>query len=482
MNRQIRRVGVVLMLLFVALFLQLNYLQVIKANAYKNDPRNTRIAVRDFTQARGQILAADGTVLARSVPKKDSSFERLREYPEKDLFAEVTGYFSFTYGSSGAERQFNDELAGRNLGISSLKDVLVNREVTGDVVLTVRKDLQQLAKDSLANRKGAVVAIEPSTGNILAFWSYPSFDPNALSQHNQQNVRSAWTLLNLAPDKPMLARAYRETYPPGSTFKVVTSAATLERKPELATKSYPVLRALDLPGTKVKLPNFGNESCGGTLPDLLRVSCNTGFGQMAMDLGAPALHDEAVDWGFDSRPPIDLPAAEKSVFPDASSFAHDQAALAKSGIGQQDVRATPLQMASIAAGVANGGVVMKPHVLSQVRDSDGNVVRTYEPSAWTTGTTPEVAGQLRDLMISVVQSGTGTHAQIPGATVGGKTGTAETTNGGAPHAWFIGFADANGKSVAVAVIVESQPGANEATGGTVAAPIAQAVMRAALGL
>ncbi len=482
MNRRIRRVGAVLIVLFVALFLQLNYLQVLKADDYKHDPRNTRIAVHDFNEARGQILAADGTVLATSVKTPGANFDRLRRYPESDLFAAVTGYFSFTYGSTGAERSFNDDLAGRNLGISSLKDVLVNREVTGDVVLTVRKDLQQVARTALGNRKGAVVALDPATGAVLALWSYPTYDPNALSQHNQQNVRDAWALLNLAPDNPMLERSYRETYPPGSTFKVVTSAAALERKPELATKAYPVLRALDLPGTRTKLPNFGNEACGGTLPDLLRVSCNTGFGQMAMDLGASAMHDEASDWGFNSRPPIDLPSAATSVFPDASTFAHDQAGLAKSGIGQQDVRATPLQMASVAAGVANGGVVMKPHVLAQVRDSDGNVVRTYDPSPWTTGTTPGVAGQLRNLMINVVQSGTGTRARIPGATVGGKTGTAETTGTGAPHAWFIGFADANGKSVAVAVIVESLPGVTEATGGVVAAPIAQAVMKTALGL
>lgn len=480
MTAQIRKVGVALLVLFVALFVKLNALQVFGAERLANHPGNTRVAVRDFSRARGQILSADGTVVAKSVPS-DDAFERQRQYPEGDLFAHVTGFFSFTYGATGVERTYGDELAGRDLGIRNLKDVLVERTVTGEVTLTVDKNLQAVARDQLGKRKGAVVAVDPTSGAVLAFWSYPSFDPNALAGHDAKTVQAAFDAANADVNKPMHARAYRETYPPGSTFKVVTSAATLERKPELATKSYPPLRELDLPRTNSNLPNFGGGQCGGTLTDLLRVSCNTGFAQMGLDLGPEALSAEAGDFGFNERPPIDLPAPATSRFPEPAAFDRDEPALAKSAIGQQDVRATPLQMALVAAGVANGGTVMSPHVMGQVKDSDGNVIRSYEPKPWKQATSPEAAAQLRDLMLNVVARGTGTRAQVAGATVGGKTGTAQTVGDNA-HAWFIGFAEGNNRKVAVAVIVESQPEVSEATGGRVAAPIAGAVMKAALGL
>ncbi|MDP9440955.1 MAG: penicillin-binding protein 2 [Actinomycetota bacterium] len=480
MNRQIRRVGIVLMVLFGALFLQLNYLQVIRADDLANDPRNTRVAVRDFSRARGQIVSADGTVIAKSVPVNDA-FEVQRQYPEGELFGHITGFFSFTYGATGVERTYSDELAGRDLGIKNLKDVLVERTVTGDVVLNIDKGLQQLARDRLGNRRGAVVALDPTTGAILAMWSFPSADPNPLAGHDQKAVRTAYEQLTADPSKPLLARTYRETYAPGSTFKVVTAAAALERNPEVAGRAYPPLRELQLPRTRSKLPNFGGGTCGGGLADLLRVSCNTGFGQMGIDLGADSLFGEAVDFGFNERPPIDLPAAVASGFPEPEDFKQNEAALAKSAIGQENVRSTPLQMALVAAAVTNGGTVMRPQVMREVKDSEGALVRTSEPQAWKQAVSPEVAGQLRDLMINVVTSGTGRAAQVPNAVVGGKTGTAQTVGDNA-HAWFIGFGEGNGKKVAVSVIVESQPEVGEATGGRVAAPIAQAVMRAALGL
>jgi penicillin-binding protein A len=479
MNKQIRRVGVALMVLFVALFIQLNYLQLYKADSLANDPRNTRAAVRDFSRPRGQIIALDGTVLARSNPV-DTQFERLREYPEGDLFGHLTGFFSFTYGATGLERVYNDELAGRDLGIESVKDILVDRTVTGDVYVTVSKGLQQVAKDTLGNRRGSVVALDPTNGNVLAMWSFPSYDPNALAQHSQANVQQAWDLLNADPARPLLGRSFQETFPPGSTFKVVTSAAALERAPELVTKAYPPLKELDLPLTNRMLPNFGGGTCGGTLPDLLRVSCNTGFGQMGLDMGAEALVGEARDFGFDSRPPLDLTAVRSAAIPDVSAFTRNEPALAYSAIGQQDVRSTPMQMALVAAAVANNGVIMRPHLMAEIHDDQGDVVRRYEPQPWKTPVSPETAAQLRELMIGVVEGGTATRARVPGAVVGGKTGTAQTTGDNA-HAWFIGFGEKADRRIAVGVIVESQPEVSEATGGRVAAPIAQAVMAAYLG-
>ncbi len=466
--------------LFVLLFLQLNYLQVVRRDALANDPRNTRVAVRDFSRARGQILSADGTILARSIPSNDA-FERQREYPTGDLFAHITGFFSFSYGTTGIERTYGDELAGRDLGFRNLKDVLVERTVTGDVFLTLDKNLQQVAKDSLGNKRGSVVALDAATGAVLAMWSFPSFDPNPLAGHDQKAVQSTFGLLNADKAKPMQAKTYQETFAPGSTFKVITAAAAVERNPEVASRVYPPLKVLDLPQTNATLPNFGGGTCGGALPDLLRVSCNTGFAQMGLDLGAEAMHGEASDFGFNERPPLDLPARARSAFPAPDEFKRDLPGLAKSAIGQESVRATPLEMALIAAGVVNGGSIMKPHAMGEVKDSDGATIKTYEPEEWKRAVSPTSAGQLHGLMTNVVTSGTGTRAQVPGAVVGGKTGTAQTTGDNA-HAWFIGFGEANNKKIAVSVIVESQPELSEATGGRVAAPIAQAVLRAALGL
>ncbi len=480
MNRQIRRVAVVLMALFGLLFLRLNWLQVVRRDALANDPRNTRVAIKDFSRPRGQIVSADGTVVAKSVPA-DDQFERQRQYPEGDLFGHITGFFSFSYGRTGVERSYGDELAGRDLGFRNLKDVLVERAVTGDVFLTVDKNLQQLARDTLGPKRGSIVLMDATNGSILALWSYPSYDPNPLAGHDQKAVQNVYGLLNAAPNKPLQAKTYQETFPPGSTFKVVTSAAALDRNPEVAARVYPPLKVLDLPQTTATLPNFGGSTCGGGLADLLKVSCNTGFAQMGLDLGAEALHGEAADFGFNERPPIDLPAAARAVFPEASEFKKDLPGLAKSAIGQESVRATPLQMALVAAGVANGGSIMKPHVLAEVKDSDGATVRGYDAGEWRRATSPEVAAQLRDLMINVAENGTATRAKVPGAVVGGKTGTAQTTGDNA-HAWFIGFGEANSRKLAVSVIVESQPEVSEATGGRVAAPIGGAMLKAGLGL
>ncbi|HEX2700125.1 MAG TPA: penicillin-binding transpeptidase domain-containing protein [Acidimicrobiales bacterium] len=480
MDRQIRKLAVVLIVMFFILFAKLNDLQVVRADKLATAPGNTRAIVRDFSRERGVIQTADGAIVAQSVPSNDD-FERLRQYPEGALFAHVGGYFSFTYGTEGVERTFNADLAGRSVGLKKLTDLVTDRTRTGNVTLTLSKALQQVARDALGNRTGAVVALNPTDGAVLAMWSNPSFDPNPLAAHDQKAVQAAWTSLQDDPGKPLLPRAYRRSYAPGSTFKVVTAAATLERHPELATKPYPVLRDLDLPQTDANLPNFGKSACGGTLPDLLRVSCNTGFAQLGLDMGAEALAGEAGDFGFNTKPPLDLPAVARSTFPDVAAFRQDQPALAKSAIGQQDVAATPLQMALVAAGVANGGVIMKPHVLAEVRDSEGELVRSAQPAQWMKAMEPQNAAALRDMMITVVNNGTAGRAAVPGVQVAAKTGTAQTV-GDNSHAWLIAFAPAEQPRVAVAVIVESQPGLGDTvTGGRIAAPIAQAVLKAALG-
>ncbi len=481
MNAQIRRLGVVLLVLFSALFVQLNWLQVIDAHALNNKTGNSRAVVRDFVQPRGVIQTADGAVLAQSVASADA-FKLQRQYPLGPLFGHVTGYFSFTYGSEGVERTYNDALTG-HIAKSAFdpRNLLVQRDKTDDITLTLSRKLQQIATDALGQRKGSVVALDPRNGAVLALADYPSYDPNNLASHDQTAVTQAWTQLNASADNPLLPRTYRERFPPGSSFKVVTSSAGLATGTVTLTQPvYPTLVELPLPQTAGQtLRNFGGESCGGALPEALRVSCNTAFGQLGLDLGGEKLASQANAFGFNKVPPIDLPFGATSFFPAASAFDRDRPALAKSAIGQQDVTATPLQMALVAAGIANNGVVMTPHVLGDVRDTDGNVVQRFDPKPWLTAVPPDVARQVRDMMIGVVERGTGTNARIPGVSVAGKTGTAQT-GANKSDVWFIAFAPADAPRVAVAVMLENQPNADEATGGALAAPVAQAVLRAAL--
>jgi peptidoglycan glycosyltransferase len=483
MNRQIRRLGIALMGLFVALFAQLNYVQVVQADKLNRDPRNTRTATRDFSRPRGFIQTSDGVVVAQSVPSNDV-FKRQRQYPTGDLFAHVTGYFSFTFGTDGVERTYADELSGRDASVrlrrlSDVRKALAGGDrATGNVTLTMSNKLQQVARDALGPHRGAVVALDPRNGAVLAMWSVPSYDPNPLAAHSQSQVRDTWARLQTAGDQPLLPRTYRRSYPPGSTFKVITSAAVLDKQPDLATKAYPVLRQLDLPATSRSLPNFGGSACGGTLPQLLKVSCNTGFGQIGLDLGADKLVSEAEAFGFNKRPPLDLPRPAASTFPDAGSFKQNQPGVALSAIGQQSVSATPLEMALVAAAIGNGGVAMKPHVMAEIRDTEGEKVRSFKAEEWTRMTSAETAAAVRDMMIGVVNGGTAARAAVPGIQVAAKTGTAQTTGDDA-HAWLIAFAPADAPRIAIAVIVESQPGVSEATGGRVAAPIAKAVMQAA---
>lgn len=483
MDGQIRKLGVVLMVLFGALFVQVNYLQVVAAGRLNDHPANTRAVVRDFSRPRGFIQTADGVVVADSV-EAPGELERLRVYPEGPLFAHVTGYFSFTYGSDGLERTYNDELVGRNrtVDLQGLRDLLVDQDRTGDLTLTLSATLQRVAAEALGERAGAVVALDPRTGAVLAMVDFPTYDPNSLSAHDQSLVRQAWESLNDDPARPLLPRTYRERYFPGSSFKVVTAAAALESGLATPTEPvYPSISELELPLTDQKLSNFAGSVCGGDLTESLRRSCNTTFAQVGLDLGPRNLVGTARDFGFSEVPPIDLPFGIESNIPDPEDFQGDDPALAKSAIGQQDVAATPLQMALVAAAVANDGTIMVPHLLSEVRDDDGALLARYEPSEWTRAISPRVAADLKAMMVGVVAGGTGTQAQIPGVTVAGKTGTAETGRN-TSHVWFIGLAPAEAPEVAVAVVIQDVPNAQNPTGGALSAPVARAVMAAALEL
>ncbi len=475
MNRQIRRVGLVVVACFVALFLQLNYLQVVSASRLANHPRNVRAVLRDYSAPRGDVVTPDGTVVAHSEPV-DDEFERQRTYPTGALFGHVSGHFSFNLGATGVEDAYGADLAGRSTGLAirNLGDWLIGKEPVGTVVLSITAAAQEAAKAALGDRRGSVVVLDPATGQVLALWSYPSYDPTPLAGHKAKDVQAAYDSMNQDPAKPMLARAFRERYPPGSTFKVVTAATGLETGVATLERRFPSLRFLDLPQSDKVLRNFGSSSCGGTLVEAFRRSCNTSFAQLGLDLGE-RLAEGAKAFGIGEDVPFDLNAA-RSAGPKAGTFKRNQPSFANAAIGQGDVAVTPLQMAMVAGAIANGGVLMEPKVVREIRDPDGRVVRRLEPKEWKRAVSPETAASVGRMMVEVVRNGTGRAAAVPGVTVAGKTGTAQAP-GGPPHAWFIGFAPAEAPRLAVAVIVERGGDlGDEATGGRVAAPVAGQVL------
>jgi len=484
MNRAIGRVGTAVIALMLMLVGMLTYLQVIHADDLANDPRNVRAALKDINLPRGPIVTTDGEVVARSVPVDDGTeFDYQREYPHGNLYPQVVGYQSFVLGSTGVERTYNDHLVGRDpaLRLEGIGDVFSGQEAVGTVVLSLDHQLQEIARDALGDQRGSVVALDPTTGEILAMYSNPTYDPSGLAGHDTKQINQVYKFLSALPDKPDLSRAYRERYAPGSTFKTVTASVALETGLATPETPYPEIRSLDLPLTDAELSNFGGQSCGGTLAVSFRRSCNTTFGQIGLDL-AEAFVAGAAAFGIGDVPPIDLvPEAALSIGPRAGTFQDEQPQFALAGIGQGPVSTTPLQMALIAAGIANGGVIMEPHVVKEIRDADGDVVRTIPVREWKTAISPVTAQAVGAMMVSVVEDGTGTAAQISGVTVAGKTGTAQTDTGD-PHAWFVAFAPAEAPTIAIAVLVEHGGSfGSEATGGRVAAPIAAAVMRAHLG-
>jgi peptidoglycan glycosyltransferase len=485
-NKQLRRLGAGLLACYLALFAMVNWVQVFHAQALNDHPDNSRKIVRDFSRPRGQIIAADGAVLATTVPSAfGDPFPLQRTYPEGDLFGHITGTLNFNFGATGVEQTYNDQLSGATVAqeYETLRDLFVDRQHTGDVTLTMRKDVQQLARDALGAQKGSVVVLDPRDGSILGMWSFPSYDPNVLASHNAQDAQNAKAFLEGSPDRPLRGRSWQERFFPGSTFKVVTGSIGVESG--LVTPDEPVFPV----ETEYKPPdgnpiqNFGGESCGGPLFDILRVSCNSAFATMGAEvIGQDIMQAGVKKFGFNTTVPIDLPNPAVSNFPDTK---RSKAFLGQASIGQFDTAASPLEMALVASGVANNGIIMTPHVMKEIKDDNGKVIKTFDPKPWLTAISPQTAATMRQAMIGVVQAGTGTAARISGVEVGGKTGTAQLgTSPPTSNAWFICFAGAPGApaSVAVAVIVEAEPGVSEGTGGRIAAPIAKQLVEKVLAI
>ena len=482
MNKRIRRLGIFLLACYVALFAMLNYIQVYEADSLNDNEFNARGTLETLRQPRGAVETADGVVVARSVPSNDR-FEFQREYPEGDLFGHVTGFFPVNGRATGVEREYNDELAGQTFEqeLRSFADLFIDRERTGNVTLTLRDDVQRVARDQLGQRRGSVVVVDVDTGGIVALWSYPSYNPNPLSSHDVEEARAAFNFLDpTSGTSPLRASSFQNTFFPGSTFKVVTGSIGVQSgrvTPEEPV--YPSVSSYTPPQTTRPLSNFAGEVCGGTLFTILAQSCNTSFAQMGTEtLGPDIMVDGVASFGFNQVPPIDLPGAVESRFP--VDFADNLPALAQASIGQGDNSATPIQMALVAAAVANDGVMMAPHVMKEIRDGEGAVVDDEPVDVWKQPISAESAATMRQAMYGVVQGGTLTGvAEIPGFDVGGKTGTAQTGND-TNNTWVIEFVGPPGQKpeLAIAVIVENQ-GADE-TGGGVAGPIARAVLQQAL--
>jgi peptidoglycan glycosyltransferase len=481
-NGPVRKVAVACMVLFAALMINANWIQVGDASDLKAKPTNSRQVNQKLERQRGSIVAGTDTI-ADSAPT-DDQYKYQRKYGNGPLYANVTGYYALV-NQTGLERSQDAFLSGSDdrLFVSRLSDLVTGRKQRGGtVVTTIVPALQQVAARELGGRKGAVVALNPQTGAILAMVSAPSYDPNAFASHKTAAVAAYDKAVNSDPNQPLLNRAAQQTYPPGSTFKLVTAAAALSSgkyTPDSLINSPTVLK---LPQSNTPLTNFANEQCGDgkqvSLADALRISCNTAFGQLGMDVGADAIAAQAEKFGFNTTI-AGFPLAEAtSVFP--PGLQNDKAHTAQSAIGQYDVRVTPLQMAEVAAAIGNNGTLMKPYLVDKYLGPDLKTISTTSPAEQSKPIDQGVAAALNEMMQLVVTSGTGTAAQIPGVAVAGKTGTAQHGNGVAPHAWFTGFAPAQNPKVAVAVVVEDGGGELAATGGAIAAPIAQKVMAKAL--
>jgi peptidoglycan glycosyltransferase len=482
MNRQIRRVAVFVLALFLLMFSAPFYWQVVEGDKLANDPRNARKLFKEYSLERGKMVLPDGQPVAISVATPDA-LKFQRTYPQGEHYGMVTGYYSLVFGSSLAENAFNTYLVGKapEQFAQNLVDLFTARSSPGGTLrLTLDPNAQATAEQELGRRKGAVVALDYKTGKVLAMTTFPRYDPNQLSSHDSDKIRANWNRLLKDPSQPLLNRATDALYPPGSTFKVITASAALEDgiSPD---QPLPSPNAYTPPKTTKPIRNFGGEVCSPSgqlnMTDALTISCNTTFAALGNRIGAAKLSDEAEKFGLNAESPYQLRAATSSIPHDL-----DPPATAQSAIGQRDVRVSPLQMVTVAATIANGGKRMAPHVVDAVIDNDGKRVKTFANQSEGQAIPGDVAEQVKGMMAQVVLRGTGTSAKIPGVQVFGKTGTAQNATGAAPHAWFIGFAEQGDRSIAVAAIVENGGDiGSEATGGKVAAPIAKAVMQAYLG-
>ncbi len=485
MNNQIRKLAAALLVLYLALFVQLNVLQVGKKQALDSHPLNNRQTIRDFNRPRGPIVTADGVVVARSVPTTgDDQYKYQRQYPTGDLFSNVSGYYTYSFGSTQLEKTKNDVLMG-DTAEQKVDSVFGGTDNTGSVLLTMRSDVQQVAADALGDREGSVVVMDPRTGAILAMVSSPRFDPNLVATHDAKAAEDVLNFYNNYPGKPLLANAYQENYMPGSSFKIITTSVAFENGVTSLDRTFPVERAWTPPQTTDPIQNYAGESCGGTMTEVFYRSCNIPFAQMAVELGPDRMTAGTEAWGVDQKLPIDLPGAVASNFKYANGelidFQNNLPLLAIGGFGQANDKMVPLHMCMVAGTIANGGRMMQPYVVDATLKHNGQVLDRTQPTVWKTPITPTTAATVNELMVNVVNKGTARSMQLAnGIQAAAKTGTAQLNAAGEPqrsHAWIVGFAPAEAPRYAIAVVLKGTNAEISAgTGGRLAGPIAKQVL------
>ncbi|MBW4030500.1 MAG: penicillin-binding protein 2 [Acidobacteria bacterium] len=489
MSRRLSILASLILLLFVVVAAQSAYIQYFRAGALSASPLNPRVNSVSSAAPRGQILGADGTVLADSLPTGASAKYYQREYPLGSLTAGVVGFVAPALGTTwGLEEEYNTQLTAHSQPAQNFEQVLAPTLAADNVQTTIYPALQKIAQVAMGGQDGAAVVIQPQTGDVMAMYSNPTYEPEYLASPSYASALAYYNKVakNDANGFPPLGlMATQQTFPPGSTFKIVTTSAAAYYKPSLLTKSYPVLNYFIPPTSNLKLYNDGHTPCGGTVQLMLPYSCDPGYARLGLDVGATDMAKMATAYGYNQLPPIDLPYARpvvsKSVFPSASSFTYNIPFLAYSSIGQGNVRSTTLQQALVAAGVANGGRIMTPHLMQSIVGPDGTVISRYADSVWKQPITKAQAALITPLMRNVVNFGTASQVGfLPQDQVAAKTGTAQTRNSTATDDWMIAFAPASHPTVAVAVAMPFQPKANY--GAQIAGPIVKCLIEGALAI
>ncbi|MFD8567123.1 peptidoglycan D,D-transpeptidase FtsI family protein [Streptomyces sp. NPDC059639] len=483
MNKPLRRIAIFCGLLVLTLLIRDNWLQYVKADSLASDDNNRRVAIARYSTPRGDIIV-DGKSITGSKATSGTDLKYKRTWKDGPMWSPVTGYASQVVGATQIESIEDGILTGNDDRLffrNTLDMVTGKKKAGGNVVTTLNAKAQKAAYDGLKNRgKGAAVAIEPSTGKILALASTPSYDPSSFAG-NSNDDGGTFSKLDKDKDKPLLNRALRETYPPGSTFKLVTAAAALEsgKVTDIDAKTESPVPFI-MKGTTTPLKNEGNIPCENvSLRNALKVSCNSVFGKLGQDMGNKTMLDEAEKFGFNEQQFVPVRS-------NASNFDDDMndSQVALSSIGQYDTATTPLQMAMVASAIANDGKLMKPYMVDELKASNLDTIEKTEPEEMSQPLSEENAQKLQAMMETVVNEGTGTSAKIDGATVGGKTGTAQhgVDNSEKPYAWFVSYAKtSSGTPVAVAVVVEDgAANRDDISGGGLAAPIAKSVMEAVI--
>ncbi|MET1019476.1 MAG: penicillin-binding transpeptidase domain-containing protein, partial [Microterricola sp.] len=472
MNRELKRVSIVVLLLFVALFTSTTVIQAVAADQLTADPRNTRTLLESYRVERGPILVA-GTPIASSTAV-DDDYKWQRSYANGALYAPVTGFFPVNGEPIGIEGSMNSYLSGtaNSQFLTALERIFTGQTPKGAAVeVSIDPVAQQAAWDALGDFTGAVIVTEPSTGRIIAQVSKPSYDPNLLAVHDTAEVDATFDALVADPADPLIDRNRGSLNPPGSTFKLVVVAAALESGKFTPESQLPNPASYTLPGTSTTIGNSEGGSCGGgptvSIADALRYSCNIPMAELAVELGDKAIRDQAEKFGFNVEHKIPMSVAV-STYPRVA----DEAQTALSGFGQWEVRATPIQMAMVSAGIANGGIVMKPSLIDQVTNPDLSVVSAPEPEQFGRAISTETAAALTQMMVANVSDGAASNATIDGVDVAGKTGTAQNGGDEPFTLWFTGFAPANDPQYAITVLVEDGGGMGQkGYGNLLAAPV-----------